>query len=48
MRERAMMLDGTLVTSATPDGGYVVACFLPGTEGLAPDDPTGTTGEEDR
>ncbi|MFJ8720157.1 sensor histidine kinase [Streptomyces sp. NPDC093269] len=49
MRERAMMLGGTLVTSATPDGGYVVACFLPGTEDLAPDDPTtGTTGEEDR
>ncbi len=44
-----MMLGGTLVTSATPDGGYVVACFLPGTEDLAPDDPTtGTTGEEDR
>jgi hypothetical protein len=29
MRERAAMLGGTLVTSETSHGGFVVAAFLP-------------------
>jgi signal transduction histidine kinase len=29
MRERAAMLGGTLVTSETAHGGFVVAAFLP-------------------
>jgi signal transduction histidine kinase len=49
MRERAAMLGGTLTTSKTSDGGYAVACFLPGPVDHRPDDdPTGPTGEENR
>ena len=49
MRERAAMLGGSLVTSATSDGGYAVACFLPSPAGLRPDDDPGDpTGEENR
>ncbi|WNB96788.1 sensor histidine kinase [Streptomyces sp. CGMCC 4.7035] len=49
MRERAVMLGGTLVTSETSCGGFAVACFLPSPENSRPgDDPTGRTGEEDQ
>jgi signal transduction histidine kinase len=49
MRERAAMLGGTLTTAKTSDGGYAVACFLPGpVDPRSDDDPTGPTGEENR
>ena len=53
MRERAAMLGGTLVTSETSHGGFVVAAFLPRNGvatprgGSAEDDSTGP-GEENR
>ncbi|WP_329550162.1 sensor histidine kinase [Streptomyces sp. NBC_01356] len=53
MRERAAMLGGTLVTSETSHGGFVVAAFLPrggasdpdasDPDGSADDNSTGTT-----
>lgn len=47
MRERAGMLGGTLVSSATSSGGHAVVCFLPSPEGLRPDeDLPGPTGED--
>ncbi|MER6122510.1 sensor histidine kinase [Streptomyces sp. NPDC001795] len=49
MRERAVMLGGTLVTSETSCGGFAVACFLPSPKDPPPDDdPTPATGEEKR
>ncbi len=52
MRERAVMLGGTLFATQTSCGGFAVACFLPSPEDrLADDDnadPTRLTGEEDR
>ncbi|MFJ2828935.1 sensor histidine kinase [Streptomyces sp. NPDC087263] len=37
MRERAAMLGGTLMTSETSHGGFVVAAFLPRGDGANPD-----------
>jgi signal transduction histidine kinase len=49
MRERAVMLGGTLFTTETSCGGFAVACFLPSPEDPRPDDqPAGPTGEENR
>ncbi|MGV9242507.1 sensor histidine kinase [Streptomyces sp. NPDC003710] len=49
MRERAVMLGGTLVTSETSSGGFAVACFLPSPKDPRPDgESPGPTGEEDR
>ncbi|MEU6365325.1 sensor histidine kinase [Streptomyces sp. NPDC046931] len=49
MRERAVMLGGTLVTSETSTGGFDVACFLPSPKDPRPDgESPGPTGEEDR
>ena len=49
MRERAVMLGGTLFTTETHCGGFAVACFLPSPEALpAADDTTGSTGEDNR
>jgi len=57
MRERAAMLGGTLVTSETSHGGFVVAAFLPRGDASSPDasspddsardNPTDTTDSTD-
>ncbi|MET7697095.1 MULTISPECIES: sensor histidine kinase [unclassified Streptomyces] len=44
MRERAAMLGGTLVTSETSHGGFVVAAFLP-RNGVAPADDRSPDGD---
>jgi hypothetical protein len=46
MRERAAMLGGTLVTSETSHGGFVVAAFLP-RDGAATGDAPSTAPSTD-
>ncbi|MFE0328279.1 sensor histidine kinase [Streptomyces sp. NPDC058960] len=49
MRERAVMLGGTLFATGRAGGGFAVACFLPSPEDAPADgDPVDPTGEEDR
>ncbi|MGW5659906.1 sensor histidine kinase [Streptomyces sp. NPDC003758] len=49
MRERAVMLGGTLFATGTACGGFAVACFLPSPEDAPPDGaPADPTGEENR
>ncbi|POX53869.1 sensor histidine kinase [Streptomyces sp. Ru72] len=49
MRERAVMLGGTLFATGTAGGGFAVSCFLPSPEDAPTDgDPADPTGEENR